>query len=70
MGFKGTSTFFFSLIQRESSAQREYALELQKRERFLTEREALLSRHETALAKIRDVEEEVHTKFGIIKEVH
>ncbi|XP_009996255.1 PREDICTED: coiled-coil domain-containing protein 138 [Chaetura pelagica] len=57
-------------LQRESSAQQEYALQLQKRERFLTEREALLFRHEAALAKIRGVEEEVHTKFGIIKEQH
>ncbi|XP_069733684.1 coiled-coil domain-containing protein 138 isoform X2 [Phaenicophaeus curvirostris] len=57
-------------LQRESSAQREYALQLQKRERFLTEREALLFGHEAALAKIRGVEEEVHTKFGIIKEQH
>ncbi|XP_054041834.1 coiled-coil domain-containing protein 138 isoform X5 [Rissa tridactyla] len=56
--------------QRESSAQQEYALELQKREHFLTEREALIFRHEAALAKIRGVEEEVHTKFGIIKEQH
>ncbi|NWH77228.1 CC138 protein, partial [Piaya cayana] len=57
-------------LQRESSAQQEYALQLQKRERFLTEREALLFGHEAALAKIRGVEEEVHTKFGIIKEQH
>ncbi|XP_054041817.1 coiled-coil domain-containing protein 138 isoform X3 [Rissa tridactyla] len=57
-------------LQRESSAQQEYALELQKREHFLTEREALIFRHEAALAKIRGVEEEVHTKFGIIKEQH
>ncbi|NWS68716.1 CC138 protein, partial [Crotophaga sulcirostris] len=57
-------------LQRESSAQQEYALQLQKREHFLTQREALLFRHETALAKIRGVEEEVHTKFGIIKEQH
>ncbi|XP_072705905.1 coiled-coil domain-containing protein 138 isoform X2 [Ciconia boyciana] len=55
-------------LQRESSAQQEHALQLQKREHFLTEREALLFRHEAALAKIRGVEEEVHTKFGIIKE--
>ncbi|XP_054688089.1 coiled-coil domain-containing protein 138 isoform X3 [Grus americana] len=34
------------------------------------EREALLFRHEAALAKIKGVEEEVHTKFGIIKEQH
>ncbi|KAM6098707.1 coiled-coil domain-containing protein 138 isoform 2-T3 [Theristicus caerulescens] len=57
-------------LQRESSAQQEYALQLQKREHFLTEREALLFRREAALAKIRSVEEEVHTKFGIIKEQH
>uniref|UniRef100_A0A8C0F5X8 Coiled-coil domain containing 138 n=1 Tax=Bubo bubo TaxID=30461 RepID=A0A8C0F5X8_BUBBB len=52
------------------SAQQEYALQLQKREHFLTEREALVFRHEAALAKIRGVEEEVHTKIGIIKEQH
>ncbi|KFQ15947.1 Coiled-coil domain-containing protein 138, partial [Leptosomus discolor] len=57
-------------LQRESSAQQEYALQLQKREHFLTEREALLFRREAALAKIRGVEEEVHTKFGIMKEQH
>ncbi|NXJ77544.1 CC138 protein, partial [Trogon melanurus] len=57
-------------LQRESSAQQEYALQLQKREHFLTEREALIFRHEAALAKIRGVEEEVHTKFGIMKEQH
>ncbi|KAF1574931.1 UNVERIFIED_CONTAM: hypothetical protein FQV15_0015581, partial [Eudyptes pachyrhynchus] len=57
-------------LQRESSAQQEYALQLQKREHFLAEREALLFRHEAALAKIRGVEEEVHTKIGIIKEQH
>lgn len=68
MDFKAVSKFVF-LIQRESSAQQEYALQLQKRELFLTEREALLFRHEAALAKIRGVEEEVHTKIGIIKEV-
>ncbi|XP_009707153.1 PREDICTED: coiled-coil domain-containing protein 138, partial [Cariama cristata] len=57
-------------LQRESSAQQEYALQLQRQEHFLTEREALLFRHEAALAKIRGVEEEVHTKFGIMKEQH
>ncbi|NXY15661.1 CC138 protein, partial [Atrichornis clamosus] len=57
-------------LQRESSAQQEYALQLQKRERCLIEREALLFKHEAALAKIRGVEEEVHTKFGVIKEQH
>ncbi|NWI60693.1 CC138 protein, partial [Calyptomena viridis] len=57
-------------LQRESSAQQEYALQLQERERCLTEREALLFKHEAALAKIRGVEEEVHTKFRVIKEQH
>ncbi|XP_062431237.1 coiled-coil domain-containing protein 138 isoform X3 [Rhea pennata] len=57
-------------LQQENSTQQEYALQLQKREHFLTEREALLFRHEAALAKIRGVEEEVHTKFRIIKEQH
>ncbi|KAM4788761.1 coiled-coil domain-containing protein 138 isoform 1-T1 [Cyanocitta cristata] len=57
-------------LQRESSAQQEYALQLQKRECSLTEQEALLFKHEAALAKIRGVEEEVHTKFGVIKEQH
>ncbi|NXP45184.1 CC138 protein, partial [Heliornis fulica] len=57
-------------LQRESSAQQEYALQLQKQEHFLMEREALIFRHEAALAKIRGVEEEVHTKFGIMKEQH
>ncbi|NXU81360.1 CC138 protein, partial [Oreotrochilus melanogaster] len=57
-------------LQRESAAQQEYALQLQKREHFLTERETLLFRHEAALAKIKGVEEEVRTKFGIIKEQH
>ncbi|NWU91299.1 CC138 protein, partial [Upupa epops] len=57
-------------LQRESSTQREYALQLQKRENILREREALIFRHEAALAKIRGVEEEVHTKFGILQEQH
>ncbi|XP_055658460.1 coiled-coil domain-containing protein 138 isoform X1 [Falco peregrinus] len=57
-------------LQRESSAQQKYALQLQKRECFLTEREALLFRREAALAKIKGVEEEVHTKFGIVEEQH
>ncbi|NXM25063.1 CC138 protein, partial [Oxyruncus cristatus] len=57
-------------LQRESSSQQEYALQLQKQERCLTEREALLFKHEAALAKIRGVEKEVHTKFGAIKERH
>ncbi|XP_075774138.1 coiled-coil domain-containing protein 138 isoform X5 [Pelodiscus sinensis] len=57
-------------LQQENSAQQEYALQLQKREHFLAEREALLFRHEAALTKIRGVEEEVHAKFQIIKEQH
>ncbi|TFK09365.1 otogelin [Platysternon megacephalum] len=57
-------------LQRENSAQQEYALQLQKREHFLAEREALLFKHEAALTKIRGVEEEVHAKFQIIKEQH
>ncbi|XP_034613969.1 coiled-coil domain-containing protein 138 isoform X1 [Trachemys scripta elegans] len=57
-------------LQQENSAQQEYALQLQKRERFLAEREALLFKHEAALTKIRGVEEEVHAKFQIIKEQH
>ncbi|NXR26444.1 CC138 protein, partial [Cinclus mexicanus] len=57
-------------LQRESSAQKEYALQLQKRERCLTEQEALFFQHEGALAKIRGVEEEVHTKIAAIKEQH
>ncbi|NWW18955.1 CC138 protein, partial [Falcunculus frontatus] len=58
------------MLQRESSSQQEYALQLQKRERCLTQQEALLFKHEAALAKIRGVEEEVHTKFEVIKERH
>uniref|UniRef100_A0A8D2MHP1 Coiled-coil domain containing 138 n=1 Tax=Zonotrichia albicollis TaxID=44394 RepID=A0A8D2MHP1_ZONAL len=57
-------------LQRESSAQQEYALQLQKRERSLTEQETLFFQHEAALAKIRGVEEEVHTKIAAIKEQH
>ncbi|XP_068036354.1 coiled-coil domain-containing protein 138 isoform X2 [Anomalospiza imberbis] len=57
-------------LQRESSAQQEYALQLQKREHCLTEQEALFFQHEAALAKIRGVEEEVHTKIAAMKEQH
>ncbi|XP_074839350.1 coiled-coil domain-containing protein 138 isoform X5 [Carettochelys insculpta] len=57
-------------LQQENSAQQEYALQLQKREHFLAERESLLFRHEAALTKIRGVEEEVHAKFQIMKEQH
>lgn len=52
----------------ETAAQQEFAEELQRREHFLVEREQLLSRHETALTKIKGVEEEVLTRFQIIKE--
>ncbi|XP_053160765.1 coiled-coil domain-containing protein 138 isoform X2 [Hemicordylus capensis] len=57
-------------LQQEKLVQQEYALKLEKREHFLAEREALLCRHEAALLKIRGVEEEVHTKFQIMKEQH
>ncbi|XP_004476970.1 coiled-coil domain-containing protein 138 isoform X3 [Dasypus novemcinctus] len=57
-------------LQCETAAQQEFAEELQKREQFLVEREQLLFRHETALSKIKGVEEEVLTKFQIIKEQH
>ncbi|XP_011373596.1 coiled-coil domain-containing protein 138 isoform X2 [Pteropus vampyrus] len=54
----------------ETAAQQEFAEELQRREHFLVEREQLLSRHEMALTKIKGVEEEVLTRFQIIKEQH
>ncbi|XP_013378209.1 PREDICTED: coiled-coil domain-containing protein 138 isoform X2 [Chinchilla lanigera] len=57
-------------LQCESAAQRNFAEELQRRERFLTEREQLLFRHEDALNKIKGVEEEVLTRFQIMKEQH
>ncbi|XP_070367596.1 coiled-coil domain-containing protein 138 isoform X9 [Equus asinus] len=57
-------------LQCETAAQQEFAEELQKRERFLVEREQLLFRHETALSKIKGVEEEVLTRFQNIKEQH
>ncbi|XP_066169822.1 coiled-coil domain-containing protein 138 isoform X2 [Sylvia atricapilla] len=57
-------------LQRETSAQQEYALQLQEQERCLTEKEALLFTHEAALAKIRGVEEEVQKKISDIKEQH
>ncbi|EPY87057.1 E3 SUMO-protein ligase RanBP2 [Camelus ferus] len=53
----------------ETTAQQEFAEELQKRERFLVEREQLLFQHETALSKIKGVREEVLTRFQIIKEL-
>ncbi|XP_006873107.1 PREDICTED: coiled-coil domain-containing protein 138 [Chrysochloris asiatica] len=57
-------------LQCETAAQQEFAEELQKRERFLAEREQLLFRHEVALSKMKGVEEEVLTRFQIIKEQH
>nr|XP_017194692.1 coiled-coil domain-containing protein 138 isoform X14 [Oryctolagus cuniculus] len=57
-------------LQCETTAQQKFAEELQKRERFLVEREQLLFKHETALSKIKGVEEEVLTRFRIIKEQH
>ncbi|XP_012593073.1 coiled-coil domain-containing protein 138 isoform X1 [Microcebus murinus] len=57
-------------LQHETTAQQKFAEELQKRERFLLEREQLLFRHENALSKIKGVEEEVVTRFQIIKEQH
>ncbi|XP_006883885.1 PREDICTED: coiled-coil domain-containing protein 138 [Elephantulus edwardii] len=57
-------------LQCETAAQQEFAEELQKRERFLAEREELLFNHETALSKIKGVEEEVLTRFQIMKEQH
>ncbi|XP_073906651.1 coiled-coil domain-containing protein 138 isoform X4 [Castor canadensis] len=57
-------------LQCETTAQQKFAEELQKRERFLVEREQLLFRHEDALSKIKGVEEEVLTRFQIVKEQH
>nr|XP_008006525.2 coiled-coil domain-containing protein 138 isoform X3 [Chlorocebus sabaeus] len=57
-------------LQCETAAQQKFAEELQKRERFLLEREQLLFRHEDALSKIKGVEEEVLTRFQIMKEQH
>ncbi|XP_063085788.1 coiled-coil domain-containing protein 138 isoform X2 [Cavia porcellus] len=57
-------------LQCESTAQQNFAEELQRRERFLAEREQLLFRHEDALNKIKGVEEEVLTRFQIMKEQH
>nr|XP_045004446.1 coiled-coil domain-containing protein 138 isoform X6 [Jaculus jaculus] len=57
-------------LQCETTAQQKFAEELKKREHFLVEREKLLFRHENALSKIKGVEEEVLTKFQIIKELN
>ncbi|ETE71581.1 Coiled-coil domain-containing protein, partial [Ophiophagus hannah] len=56
-------------LQQEKLSQREYALKLQKRECLVAEREVQLCRHEAALTKIKGVEEEVHTKCHIMKEL-
>ncbi|XP_043926929.1 coiled-coil domain-containing protein 138 [Protopterus annectens] len=55
-------------LQQEKKAQHETAMELEEREHFLTEKEVLLSKHQDALTKIKGVEEEIHTKFRIMKE--
>ncbi|XP_006514336.1 coiled-coil domain-containing protein 138 isoform X1 [Mus musculus] len=57
-------------LQYETTAQKKFAEELQKREQFLAEREQLLFSHETALSKIKGVKEEVLTRFQILKEQH
>ncbi|KAL1771578.1 hypothetical protein HispidOSU_017972 [Sigmodon hispidus] len=57
-------------LQCETASQQKFAEELQKRERLLSEREQLLFRHETALSKIKGVEDEVLTRFQILKEQH
>ncbi|CAH6789707.1 Ccdc138 [Phodopus roborovskii] len=57
-------------LQCETASQQKFAEELQQREQFLAEREQLLFRHETALSKIKGVEEEVLTRFQILKEQH
>ncbi|KAM9053671.1 coiled-coil domain-containing protein 138 isoform 1-T3 [Megaptera novaeangliae] len=57
-------------LQCETAAQQEFAEELQKRERFLAEREELLFRHESALNKIKGVREEVLTRLQVLKEQH
>ncbi|XP_069492974.1 coiled-coil domain-containing protein 138 isoform X2 [Ambystoma mexicanum] len=57
-------------LQQESLAQQEFSLRLKKREECLCEKEALLSRHQAALTKIKGVEDEVHAKIRILKEQH
>ncbi|XP_060165722.1 coiled-coil domain-containing protein 138 isoform X5 [Globicephala melas] len=57
-------------LQCGTAAQQQFAEELQKRERFLAEREELLFRHESALNKIKGVKEEVLTRFQTLKEQH
>ncbi|XP_074155744.1 coiled-coil domain-containing protein 138 isoform X7 [Sminthopsis crassicaudata] len=57
-------------LQQETVGQQEFAAQLQKREHFLSQKEELLIQHEVALTKIKSVEEEIHTKFKIMKEHH
>ncbi|XP_040405665.1 E3 SUMO-protein ligase RanBP2-like isoform X9 [Cygnus olor] len=57
-------------LQRERSAREQYALELQRLECFLVQRETLLYRREAALAEMKRAEEEVQARFGIIKKQH
>ncbi|XP_068950123.1 coiled-coil domain-containing protein 138 isoform X6 [Petaurus breviceps papuanus] len=57
-------------LQQETAGQQEFAAQLHKREHFLSQKEELLIQHEVALTKIKSVEEEIHTKFQIMKEHH
>ncbi|XP_043852316.1 coiled-coil domain-containing protein 138 [Dromiciops gliroides] len=57
-------------LQQETAGQQEFSAQLQKREHFLRQKEELLIQHELALTKIKSVEEEIHTKFQIMKEHH
>ncbi|XP_074155741.1 coiled-coil domain-containing protein 138 isoform X4 [Sminthopsis crassicaudata] len=57
-------------LQQETVGQQEFAAQLQKREHFLSQKEELLIQHEVALTKIKSVEEEIHTKFKIMKELN
>ncbi|XP_027722375.1 coiled-coil domain-containing protein 138-like isoform X2 [Vombatus ursinus] len=57
-------------LQQETAGQQEFAAQLHKREHFLSQKEELLIQHEAALTKIKSVEEEIRTKFQIMKEHH
>ncbi|XP_068950119.1 coiled-coil domain-containing protein 138 isoform X3 [Petaurus breviceps papuanus] len=57
-------------LQQETAGQQEFAAQLHKREHFLSQKEELLIQHEVALTKIKSVEEEIHTKFQIMKELN
>ncbi|XP_020820852.1 coiled-coil domain-containing protein 138 isoform X2 [Phascolarctos cinereus] len=57
-------------LQQETAGQQEFAAQLHKREYFLSQKEELLIQHEVALTKIKSVEEEIHTKFQIMKELY